>query len=453
MLDPTTCASCHAEHYSEWSGSMHAYASDDPVFLAMNARGQRETGGALGSFCVKCHAPVALQQGATTDGTNLGSVPQKLKGVTCFFCHTIDAVSGAHDAAVSLAGDLVMRGEYTDPIASTAHASTYDLLHDRDHLESASLCGACHDIVSPAGGAIERTYAEWQASAYDQATGSTCGQCHMAESTSEAPIAQVPGAPLRRTHAHDFPGVDVALTPSFPDVSTETAAVATFLGTTLQTALCVTELGAVRVLVDNVAAGHAWPSGAAQDRRAFVEVIASRGGGTIYQSGVVPDGSAVTALPNDPDLWLLRDCMFDASTPPAQVDMFWQAASYEGNELPFTVTFDPTDPRYYQTHVVQYYPRTPSATLPAMPDEVTMRVRLQPIGLDVLGDLVASKDLDPAVTAAVHTVDVTPLLTWTAAAATSTYEEGGVTVSCVSATGFNVGATKNPAVNHTRCSP
>ena len=39
MLDPATCQSCHPTHVRDWSGSMHAYASDDPVFVAMNARG------------------------------------------------------------------------------------------------------------------------------------------------------------------------------------------------------------------------------------------------------------------------------------------------------------------------------------------------------------------------------------------------------------------------------
>src|SRR6187402_3543695 len=61
LLDPETCRSCHSEHYREWAGSMHAYASQDPVFLAMNRRGQAETQGALGSFCVGCHAPLALR--------------------------------------------------------------------------------------------------------------------------------------------------------------------------------------------------------------------------------------------------------------------------------------------------------------------------------------------------------------------------------------------------------
>ena len=68
MMDPATCGECHQTHLTQWSGSMHAYASKDPVFLAMNARGQRETNGELGSFCVQCHAPMALRTGATTDG-------------------------------------------------------------------------------------------------------------------------------------------------------------------------------------------------------------------------------------------------------------------------------------------------------------------------------------------------------------------------------------------------
>ena len=75
LQDPQACASCHPDHVREWSGSMHAYASDDPVFLAMNARAQRETNGAVGSFCVNCHAPMAVRTGATQDGLNLETLP------------------------------------------------------------------------------------------------------------------------------------------------------------------------------------------------------------------------------------------------------------------------------------------------------------------------------------------------------------------------------------------
>src|SRR6478672_4090627 len=63
LQDPETCKECHPKHFEQWSGSMHAYAADDPVFVAMNKRGQRETNGELGDFCLRCHAPMALELG------------------------------------------------------------------------------------------------------------------------------------------------------------------------------------------------------------------------------------------------------------------------------------------------------------------------------------------------------------------------------------------------------
>ena len=53
LMDPENCIECHPTHVEEWKGSMHAYASEDPLFIAMNARGQRETNGELGDFCVQ----------------------------------------------------------------------------------------------------------------------------------------------------------------------------------------------------------------------------------------------------------------------------------------------------------------------------------------------------------------------------------------------------------------
>ena len=41
LMDPATCQECHPDHYDQWQGSMHAYAAADPIFRAMNARGQR----------------------------------------------------------------------------------------------------------------------------------------------------------------------------------------------------------------------------------------------------------------------------------------------------------------------------------------------------------------------------------------------------------------------------
>ena len=456
MLDPETCRVCHQTHYADWSLSMHAYAADDPVFLAMNRRGQRETNGQLGTFCVNCHAPMAVRDQQTTDGLNLSSLPQKYKGVTCFFCHSISSVEGTHNAALTVSSDLAMRGEYSDSLPNAAHTGNYSRLHDRDELDSAKACGSCHDIVVAQTGAfIERTSCEWSHSAFNTPVsqgGQTCVQCHMVESNGA--IAQVPNAPVRRYHSHDFPGVDVALGPSLADGGVETTAVRQFLASSLHGALCVTQQGGIRTIVDPVFLGHDWPSGAAQDRRAWAEVIAYSGGSVIYQSGVVADGTPVVGVQNDPDLWLMRDQMFDAQGNP--VDMFWQAASTKANEIPALATFDQLDPRFYETHVEQVYPRsgTNPMSLPQMPDRVTFRMRLQPVGLDVLNNLVDSGDIDPGFPGKMPTFDVSFLsadggvqsaLEWTpqAAASLAYQDEYDQTIAtCVATSGFNVGATK-----------
>src|SRR5690606_18278930 len=154
----------------------------------------------------------------------------------------------------------------------------------------------CHDIVNDRGVHLERTYAEWQDSVYSQPDGgATCGQCHMPRSRAAMRVVLDDRAPRRRTHSHLLPGVDLALTP-FPGRDVQAAAVRELLDTTLQSALCVRgNEGAaeIQVVLDNVGAGHHFPSGSSQDRRAWIEVVAYKDGEVIYQSGVVPEGEPV----------------------------------------------------------------------------------------------------------------------------------------------------------------
>lgn len=479
LMDPASCTTCHKDHYNDWSGSMHAYAGTDPVFLAMNRRGQRETNGALGTFCVNCHAPMAVATGATKDGLNLADLPASMNGVTCFFCHSVDSIDGARTTnnPLHLATDDVIRGEYADPVKNTAHNAVYSKLHDRDQSDSSSLCGTCHDIATQHGANIERTFSEWQTSVFSRhqngqgegQVGSTCSQCHMNQSSTPVPIAQAPNVFARRTHSHAWPGVDQAVTPGFPNQDDQRTQIEYLVGAanTLQSAVCVLPLGpnssVLRVILDPVGTGHSFPSGSSQDRRAWVELIAYKAGAVIYQSGVVPDGTDVLKI-NDPDLWLLRDCMFDDQG--KQVNMFWQAASVESNTLAGPSTFIMTDPNYYKTHVIQNFPRG-NAVLPAVPDRVTLRVRMKAIGMDLLDDLVATGDLDPAVRDKLNAIPLFTLGTrgteanveWTQAAAqaqgpmsTFTDPTGGQ-VTCVTTTNLKSSADRTPAVNHTKCGP
>jgi hypothetical protein len=465
LLDPKTCEGCHKDHYKEWSGSMHAYAAEDPVFLAMNKRGQRETNGQLGEFCVKCHAPMAVRMGATKDGLNLDTVDPKLKGVGCYFCHSVDAVEDTHGDTMKnplhLANDDVMRGGFADPVANTAHRAKYSPLHARDQADSAKMCGECHDIVNGHGTKIERTFEEWQNSVFPHvgSAGTTCSQCHMDVKEKEV-VAQAPGVKLRDRHMHTFPGVDLAMT-DFPEKDTQKDLVQKFLDSVFQSALCVLRLGPnnfqIRYVADNVAAGHGFPSGSAQDRRVWFEVIAyDQAGAVLYQSGVVPEGEPATKVA-DPDMWMARDCHFDESG--KEVHMFWEAASYEGNAFPAKVTSDLRDPLFYAGHIVQNFPRNTAQLISGVPDRVTVRARVMPVGLEVLDDLVASGDLDPKFRQimAKQTFDIGtggPVLEWTAAMPKVTEREGGAELQCVTNSNARiVGATRTPAFNKTKCSP
>jgi hypothetical protein len=404
LMDPESCKSCHIGHYEQWKGSMHAYAADDPVFLAMNRRGQEETGGALGDFCVRCHAPMAVREGATFDGLNLESLPQHLKGVTCYFCHSVEAVEGSHNAPLRLSNDSRLRGAITDPVDNPAHHSAYSPLLDRDHIASSDLCGSCHDLVTPAGVHLERTFAEWKDTLFGNGSSGalSCGNCHMTGSQGLA--ADFEGVKLRPIHDHRMPGVDVALTPWF-DHDQHVEQVKAELSGVVLAQLCIappegpTE---IEVVLENAFAGHMFPSGAAQDRRAWVELVAyDASDAVVFSSGVVAAGEPVAELA-DPNLWLLRDQTFDARGDVAH--MFWDVASYDSELLPQAKTTNPTE--------VHAKTRTYSFAPSAEVARATLRLIMRPMGLEVLGDLVASGHLDPAIVAEMPTFEVVHPIEW-----------------------------------------
>ena len=165
LQDPNTCTSCHPTHFTEWSGSMHAYAATDPVFIGMHKRGQRETSGALGTFCVNCHAPMAVANGTITADNakdiDLSTLSPAETGVTCFFCHNAEKVTRDHDNGIELAMDQTMRGGVKDPVDNEAHHSAYDVLQDGERNKS-EMCGSCHDVITPNGVHLERTFKEWK---------------------------------------------------------------------------------------------------------------------------------------------------------------------------------------------------------------------------------------------------------------------------------------------------
>jgi hypothetical protein len=420
LRDPETCKDCHPAHYREWSSSMHAYAAQDPVFIAMNQRGQRETDGALGDFCVRCHAPMAVIDGLTTDGLNLDELADRDRGVSCYFCHNVVGIDGDHNAMLTLANDATMRATIRDPVQPSAHRAEFSELHLHTSRSSSAMCGGCHDIVTPNGIHLERTFAEYrrglnaQSASPDDPPFDACQSCHMP--SRNEPAAVYPGAGVRMVHEHLWPGIDVALT-DFPnreamrsaveDCQLGQASVSYFTLEVTPPDLFTFEL--------ETNAGHNQPSGSAQDRRMWLEFKAyDSSGALLASSGDIADDEIEEKPEHDPEhdphLLMFRDRLYDEQGNP--VHMFWEAARSNAH------------PDGYESHVLegkttlgfgvnatrkQYRASGPEG----LPARVTARLRMRPIGLDVLQDLVDSGDLAPALIAQMPTFTFGAQLEWT----------------------------------------
>jgi hypothetical protein len=391
----------------------------------MNQRGQRETNGELGDFCVKCHAPMAVFDKLTSDGLNLDDLGHEDRGVTCYFCHNVAGVEGTHNAQLRLAADTTLRGPFDDALPTLAHGTEKSELFDENGSESSRMCGACHDIIMPKGVAIERTFKEYEASLFSKsATGTpppfaTCIGCHMQGKRSVA--ADVPGAPERIVHEHFWPGIDVAfgdfphreaMRSAIEDCQLGNASVAYF-------SLEVSPPNLFTFLVETNA-GHNQPSGASQDRRMWLEFLAYDEDDNLIpeaSSGNIADGELEEKPKDhpkhDPQLVLFGDRIFDENG--KRVHMFWDAAKsaaypegYESLSLP------PASTTYVEgKHVVVKQLR--AAAPNGLPARITARLRIRPIGIDVLDDLVQSGDLDPAIIAEMPTMTFGAQIAWSQA--------------------------------------
>jgi hypothetical protein len=412
LLDPETCKDCHPKHYEEWSASMHAYAARDPVFIAMNRRMQEEAP-ENPEFCVQCHAPMALREGAITDFADLSDVPKHLQGVTCYFCH--NAV-GAHEpfnnASVELANDATMRGALGNPVAdAAAHGvlSEKSKWHHAARTESAQLCGACHDIQVAPDVKIERTFEEWTKSVSSRrvpGSFNSCQGCHMKRKGALEPAANVPGVPSREVHSHLFAAIDLALTPDLPNQDAMRAAVENGLqGCTLSDPVVDMGQSLARepfefIVTMEQIAGHSFPSGAAADRRVWLEAAGyDDAGQLVFETPKIADGE-VEAKPeddpkHDPQFKPLRDYLFDKDG--NETHMFWEAARFDSQVMPYAADAE-------HPHVATRTFFTKPLDKP--PARIELWMRLRAIGIDVLQDLVASGHLDPSVVARMPTLTV-----------------------------------------------
>ena len=229
-------------------------------------------------------------------------------------------------------------------------------------------------------------------------------------------------------HEHVWPGIDEAVTP-FPGADVLAAGIArdldpalTIVGPTPPNTniggggICVTPEsgGLLTVRIDTRGTGHMWPSGAAHDRRAWLEVIAyDTNDRVVFSSGVVPDDKDPEDV-GDPTLVALWDRAIQKDGRPAH--QFWEVATVQSNLLRPPVTLDPSSPAFDHSLTARFA----IGSLSAEVDHISARVRIRPYSRAVLDQLVASGDLDPSLARTPKTHDVAGSSRhWTRAAATA----------------------------------
>jgi hypothetical protein len=201
--------------------------------------------------------------------------------------------------------------------------------------------------VTPAGVELERTYKEYVSTvfAHQDDAFQSCQDCHMESLPSREVVAVYDGVRARARHSHLFPAVDVPLTP-FPHREAMVTAVER-LALPQSIGYFAVETSTMDARVISVKfetqAGHAQPSGAAQDRRMWLEVRAFNADRSLrYESGAIDDGEleeVPEGMPgHDPDLCMMRDRLFDSDDPDdpdrREVHMFWEARDVESALVP-----------------------------------------------------------------------------------------------------------------------
>lgn len=230
------CASCHPDHYKEWSVSQHAYAQMSPVFNAMHGTILKLSNGTNGDFCIRCHTQVGMNLGEPEFMSNMDRHPTSREGITCIVCHRVDnaysKVSGRFaivegdifDPVFGPSGGDEVKRVIEDPSFSvntergkSGRAIHVDAVRFTQLTESA-FCGACHDVNLVNGFRLEEAFSEYKAAPASK-RGVSCQDCHMgavpgvAAGYDTAPAAIVGGKPTkpRKRTNHYFAGPDYSI--------------------------------------------------------------------------------------------------------------------------------------------------------------------------------------------------------------------------------------------------
>jgi hypothetical protein len=173
--------------------------------------------------------------------------------------------------------------------------------------------------------------------------------------------------------------------------------------------ICLDPPGTLSVRMDSIGTAHAWPTGAAQDRRAWLEILAYDADNQIvFHTGTLPDG---TPLPDgmdpeqldDPNLFGLWDRAVKDDGSPAH--LFWEIARIDSQTsqlLRPPVTLDKNSPMFDHSSTAMFHVEG----VAPMIDHIAARIRIRPLSYGLLEELKAQGDLAADAVTVVPTLDI-----------------------------------------------
>ncbi len=241
------CAKCHKKIYDEWRVSSHAYAAVSPMFHRFEQTVATLTRGTSGTFCLRCHAPIATQLNHPREASIFDGPSVFREGITCVVCHRVveryGRVNGERrvepgsvfDPVVGLLGghgnaEVIAKADHykvrTDPNDKRPLQSIHRGAIQFEQLTDSSFCAGCHQVVVQPGIGLEIVYQQYRSGPACK-QGVSCQDCHMglipgkASGYETAPAAIVndkPVLPMKKHSNHMFhgPGYSIAHPGIFP---------------------------------------------------------------------------------------------------------------------------------------------------------------------------------------------------------------------------------------------
>jgi len=290
----STCKGCHDQIVAQHLSSEHERSFTNPAFQAQYQKDLLPKAAtnphldAEARECIACHEPVAY----ATKGPallSLHGIDPGMNGVTCDICHSMTGYRGSK----AQNGNYVV--EPSDRKLGPFKEEG-DWHHTYSELQTKSeICAVCHEAVNRNGLRIKATFTEWQESAFAQ-QGVQCQDCHMnidgfltggkpRFASGMAAAMSLGTAPKREyLYTHQFPGahsktqIEGAITLAIEAIPPNDSQNHTL---------------AVDVTVDNSRTGHSMPSGSADLRLLWIEVIVRIGDELIGQPAVIFEPEAL----------------------------------------------------------------------------------------------------------------------------------------------------------------